>query len=57
MGLDYVESVLTSSLYEKDYPETTHVKIRYKDHEYTIPEMCERMVELEDLLKEKEKTK
>ena len=56
-GLGLAESIFECSNYEKDEPETTHVKIRYKDHEYTIKEMCERMAELEDSLKEKEKTK
>ncbi len=56
-GLDLAEGIFECSNYEKDEPETTHVKIRYEDHDYTIKEMCERMKELEDELKEKEKKK
>lgn len=56
-GLELAESLFECSAYEKDEPETAHTKIQYNNREYTIPEMCERMAELEDMLKEKEKKK
>ena len=55
-GLDLAEGIFECSNYEKDEPETTHVKIRYKDHEYTIKEMCVRMAELEEMLEERGKS-
>lgn len=49
-GLELAESIFECSNYEKDEPETTHIKIQYNNHEYTIAEMCERMSELEEML-------
>lgn len=57
-GLDLAESLFECSNYEKDDSKTTHTKIQYNNHEYTIKEMCERMAELEEMLeKAREKKK
>lgn len=54
-GLELAESLFECSNYEKDKPETTHTKIQYNNHEYTVKEMCARMAELEDALEEHKK--
>lgn len=51
-GLELAESLFECSAYEKEESETTHIKIQYKDHEYSISEFCQRMEELEQLVKE-----
>lgn len=51
-GLELAESLFECSACEKEESETTHIKIQYKDHEYSISEFCQRMEELEQLVKE-----
>lgn len=53
-GLELAESLFECSNYEKKESETTHTKIQYKDHEYSISEFCRRMEELEQLVKNNE---
>lgn len=51
-GFDLAERLFKCSAYEKEEPETVHTKIQYKDCEYSIAEFCQRMEELEQLVKE-----
>lgn len=51
-GLELAESLFECSAYEKEESETTHIKIQYKNHEYSIAEFCQRMEELEQLVKD-----
>lgn len=53
-GLELAESLFECSAYEKKESETTHSKIRYKDHEYSISEFCRRMEELEERLEQED---
>ncbi len=46
-GLELAESLFECSCYEKDESESVHTKIQYKNREYTVSELCERMEELE----------
>lgn len=55
-GLGFAESLFECSDYEKDEPETVHTKIQYKNHEYSISEFCQRMKELEQLVKDTERS-
>ena len=50
-GLELAESLFECSAYEKEESETTHIKIQYKNCEYSISEFCRRMEELEEMLK------
>ncbi len=54
-GLELAESLFECSCYEKDESETAHTKIQYKNHEYSISEFCQRMEELEQLVKDTER--
>ncbi len=54
-GLGFAESLFECSDYEKDEPETVHTKIQYNNREYTVSELCERMEELEQLVKDTER--
>lgn len=56
-GLELAKGIFCCSNYEKEKSETAHIKIQYNNREYTVAEICERMAELEDALKEKDKTK
>lgn len=49
-GLELAESLFECSNYEKEESETTHTKIQYNNHEYSISELCQRMAELEEML-------
>ena len=53
-GLELAESLFECSAYEKEESETTHIKIQYKNHEYSIAEFSQRMEELEERLEGKE---
>ncbi len=54
-GLELAKSLFECSCYEKDESESTHTKIQYKNHEYSISEFCQRMEELEQLVKNTER--
>ena len=53
-GLELAESLFECSNYEKEESETAHVKIQYKDCEYSISEFCRRMEELEERLEQED---
>lgn len=45
------ESLFECSIYEKGEDKTAHIKIQYKNHEYSIAEFCQKMEQLEKQLK------